>query len=284
MIEDYGIELSRKDVEGKSLSFCKGLCAANLQFPKQPRDYDWFKVNIIDLLIKSGELGDGISSKFDDRKLRYNPAKVRNNIITIPLGISHFYAGKADISRKREYNELLQKMGEEYFDDKWAFFARPLGITILPITKDGSVFIGERISTEHGGELCAVAGYINFRNPEIINPQEDNKRELREEFGIKENLLLEIPRIVGISYHPNTGETDISFIVKTNVENAYFLSGEWMKHVGEREHKPLIHLSTLFEIQELLEKGKAPKSDKKFQIMYSTRHALESICAEDIYN
>jgi len=59
---------------------------------------------------------------------------------------------------------------------------------------------------------------------------------------------------------------------------------KWKESVKAREHKDLVRLATMDEIQELLGTGKVPGSDRKLQVMYSTRGALQSVYANEIRN
>lgn len=281
---DFKIEAKREDLAGKILILRKGQCAANYQDPEQPRDYDWGMGNLIAPLIKSGYISDSTSSKHDDRKLRYNHAEIKGASIEIPLGVTYWQAYKADQSRGPEENEFLRSQGMKLFGEEYAFFARPLGITVLPITSDGSIFLGERLNAEYPNFLHGAGGFLDFRQPEMLKIYEDLIRELLEEFGIEEHSFIEAPRAVGISFHAHTGETDISFLVRTRIPDKYFTSGEWEKRVREPEHKNLIRLSSISEIQELLETGIVPDMNEKREIFYSTRCALENLRAEDIRN
>ncbi|MEK6900489.1 MAG: NUDIX hydrolase [Nanoarchaeota archaeon] len=275
------------------ISSVLGLCAANVDNSSQPREREWYLKNIINPMIKRGELGDGVKTKFDDRKLRYGGSTVLDLTsqgmgasLFVRFGITHYKAFLADIKRSDEENLKLQERGSEELGDRWAFFARAPGVAVLPITEDGSIFIGERTNSEYGGFLNAVAGHLKYRDPiNRINVQKDAYRELKEEFGIDRE---EVERFgfnfVGLYSHPIKGDLDFTFLAKVNKPDRYFTSGEWMKKVSEREHKPLVRLANLAEIGELLDTGKVPGSDRTLQVMYSTRGALQSITPYHIRN
>ncbi|MBS3149232.1 hypothetical protein J4455_00865 [Candidatus Woesearchaeota archaeon] len=280
-MSDYAYDLTKQEAEGKTLRITKGLSAGNIQYPGQPRDFDWTVEHIIGPLVRSGKIGDGVPPyKWDDRKLRYNGVKVTDTEIEIPVGATHFHAGRADMQRDPKLNEYLQEIGLSVFNERYALFARPLGVCVLPITLDGSVFIGERTGQDHPDLLNGVAGYVTFRDPNSLNVQEDLERELQEEFGIAKDELLQSPRLVGTAYHPNNGEMDISFLVRVNKPDTYFSSGDWKSHVSEREHKNLAQLTNLAQVEELLRDGLV--QGHKREIMYSTRLALESLAASDL--
>lgn len=265
-----------------------GLCAANSENPFQPRDFQWNLDNVINPMVERGEIDDGSNSPFDDRKLRYEgsnivpgyPAYMGDDLF-VSFGITHYKAFLADQNRSDEDNLKLQERGQKLFGDRYAFFSRAPGIAVLPITKEGSVFVGERTNEEQGGFLNAVAGHLKYRNPEEVDIQEDLLRELEEEFGLTKSSLVEGPTFVGVYSHPIKGDLDFTYIVQTDVPNDYFSSGTWMEKVSEREHKPLIQLASMVDVQRLLQDGKVPDG-REFPLMYSTRGALGSLREEDL--
>ena len=261
----------------------EGLCAANPDDISQSRDFKWHIDNVINPLVKSGEISDGSDSPFDDRKLRYNTptliplSSVRDRTsFTLPFGITHYKAFQADQNRSDEENLALQKRGEELFGDKYAFFSRAPGIAVLPITKEGSVFIGERTNEDAKGLLNAVAGHLKYRHPEKVDLNEDLLAEMEEEFGLLESSLIERPFFAGVYSNPIKGDLDFTYIAQTDAPDEYFSSGRWMEKVSEREHKPLIQLSSMSDVQRILDTGKVPDG-REFDIMYSTRGALMSL-------
>lgn len=283
MKTDYEVILNREQVEGKELKFSAGNCAADIRDLNQPRNLSWVLENITDSLIKAGYLGDGVSSKFDDRKIRFDGVIINKDSIEIEVGVTSFQAYQTDLNKRTpEQNMQLKNLGMILLKDRYAFFARPMGVTVLPITAEGSIFLGDRLNVEYTGQLHGgAAGYINYRSPESIDTRIDLFKELEEELGIKEESLGAF-EVVGISYHTNTGETDISYLVKTDVEDDYFESGKWKERVDEREHREFIKLANTADIRLLLDTGNVRTSDKTYEILYSTRQALESVREEDL--
>ena len=90
--------------------------------------------------------------------------------------------------------------------------------------------------------------------------------------------------MVGIYGIEARGDCDHVFIVDVKEPDSYFSSGDWKKNVKEREHKSLVRLSTIAEINELLETGKLPQEDRTVNVMYSTRGALMSLKPDEIRN
>ena len=92
-----GILLRRESVEGLKISVVEGLCAANPQDPTQPRERKWYVENVLNPMIERGEIGDGISTRFDDRKMRLSHTSIRGGILEIGFGATHYKSFEADI-------------------------------------------------------------------------------------------------------------------------------------------------------------------------------------------
>lgn len=290
-----GYELNRENVQNLKLRFVKGSSAATqdrlrdkVPFTLWPQmSFDQYNAKVITVKIKRGEISDGSNSPFDDRKLRYDrsviifDSEVVGKELVTSLGITDYQDFLADQRASEETNLEIQKDGEREFGDRYVFFSRCPGIAVLPLTKEKSAFVGERTNEEAEGYLNAVAGHLQFRNPEKVDLQKDLLRELSEEFGIQKESLLAEPTFVGIYSHPIKGDLDFTFIVQTDIPDEYFVSGKWKDNVSEGEHKPLIQLSSMADIQKLLDDGKVPDG-RKLPLMYSTRGALESLTEEDL--
>ena len=292
--------LDRTAVEKADIIPGKGSCAAD---PKgtpdipQLRRREWYLEKIIKSLLERGEIDDGTKTPFDDRKLRYDGSWLNENIdferiqfptfsteLIVNFGITHYKAFLADVNRSDEENLKLQERGLKEYNDRYAFFARAPGVAVLPINQDGTIFIGERANPEFGGFLNAVAGHLTYKdNTAKIDVIRDVYKELKEELGIEARDVFNL-RFVGLYSHPIQGHLDFTFLANVAKPEQYFASGEWKKSVKEREHKDLVRLATMDEIQELLETGKVPSSDRTLGLMYSTRGALMSVYANEIRN
>ncbi|MDP3640689.1 MAG: NUDIX domain-containing protein [Nanoarchaeota archaeon] len=282
-MSDHQSILDRREVAGKHLYLHKGLCQANFQDPQQPRDYAWYNRFVIKPLIESGHISDGTRGPFDDRKLRYHLLSTDDlhNEVTLYLGITHFRAYQADLARDELQVQVLKQAGENQFSNEYAFFSRPLAVTVLPITREGTAFIGERGNKERGGLWNAVAGYVRFRHPGEVDLKEDLLRELQEEFGIDPGDLVGEPQLVGLSCSLSTGEAEPSYIVQTKVPEEYFTSGRWKERVSEREHKRLERIATLEDRDELLMES-LPSTGERVELMHATEHVLRSLKEADL--
>lgn len=268
----------------------EGLCSANSDNKEQPRDRAWYLANVIAPMIERGEIDNKTRTIFDDRKLRYDGSQFIyapsyfEYYLDVRFGVTHFKAFLADINRSDEGNLKLQERGLQDFKDRWTYFARAPGVAVLPINQDGTIFIGERVNAEYGGFLNAVAGHLTYKDDlKQVDIRGEALRELQEEFGIGPAEVSKL-RFVGLYSHPVKGDLDFTFLADVAKPEQYFASGEWKKSVKEREHKDLVRLATMAEIQELLETGKVPGSEKTLPAMYSTRGALMSVHADEIRN
>ena len=289
------VELNRDTSSNTNLLPFKGLCAAdpngNADFLKL-RHREWYLEKVIKPMIERGELDDGKKTPFDDRKLRYDGSSLYKNAdlesvkdeLLVSFGITHYQAFLADLNRSDEENLQLQERGRKELGERWAYFARAPGVAVLPINQDGTIFIGERTNKERNGCLNAVAGHLTYKDKvqEIDIPGE-TIRELEEELGIQPAEVSNL-RFVGLYSHPIKGDLDFTFLADVAKPEQYFASGEWKKSVKEREHKDLVRLATMAEIQELLETGRVPGSDRTLEVIYSTRGALMSVYPEEIRN
>lgn len=297
-VSQNGVTLNRENVEQKRLAPLWGLCAAvpglsysqdHEHFPGYPsippRTIDQYQQKVLEPLIKAEIIHDGNNGSVDDRKLRYSGCKiVSNDCLEMYIGRTHFYAVCADLNRSAEENLQLQELGLRDLNDRYAFFARSLGVTVLPITKDGTIFIGERTNRELAGLLNGAAGYLEYKsNIQEFNPENDARRELREEFGVNPQEVQELV-FAGLFSSSVNGNINLAYIAKVVQDEKYFSSGEWKRHALEIEHQKLIRLATIGEIEELLETGKTPQEDRRYSVMPGTIGALLSVRPEEIRN
>lgn len=147
-----GTKLDRLAVQGVSLSYVPGLCTASVSWPDSPRDIEWYKQHVITPLIASGKIGDGVKTKFDDRKFRLHATSLKpeQKVLEIALGMTHFneyveYNNK-DKGRTDEDNRYLQEMGLRRLGERWAYFGRAPGVGGMVISSDGHAVLGERVS------------------------------------------------------------------------------------------------------------------------------------------
>jgi len=288
MTKDYQYELTVKEIAGREIVFEKGLGQANFSDPDQTRDFDQIRDQLFPALRESGEMNYGEGSKWDDRKYRFNgvlyhPTRTDTPIF-VKVGLTHFEAHAEDVGRGDIANKAIQEIGREKHNDKWAYFARVLGVAVIPITKQGSVFIGQRTLKAYNGWLNAAAGLVDYKgDPTLEIFEKQAVMELREEYG-KRLELVDEPRVVGISTHPIKGDADMVSVVRIDVDDDYFISGKWLEEREDAEHAPnLIQIASVAQRDELLDEsifrgGKVPG------IIYSTRQGLESLTERNFRN
>ena len=252
--------------------------------PKSLKD-DSFDTNfhpyleaVINPQIHSGKLTDGTNPEdYDDRKVRWSGAVVAGfwsrtkDILTLEVGPTSYPRCRLDLTRSPLEALKLIERGLETYQDPYAYFARGIGVAVIPLTTDGSVYIGERAAqVDCSGVLNFVAGWATFSaNVEEIDFYQDAQRELWEEVGIAMNLDGSNTKFIGISGNPFTGEVDLVFVVQTEMGDRHFQSGQW------EEHTRLVRIGNRSEAEVLLEKGLLPGEKTPRSLMFSSRLGLE---------
>lgn len=280
-----GEELNRQNVEGYTLIFRPGKCAADKEDWRQPRSLDYYVNIVLNPMIARGEIDDGTKTPYDDRKLRFDKASFSSfgSILNISLGATNFKSYTEDINRSDSSCEKLQQYGFQKYGDPFAFFSRAVGITVLVSSQEGFIFVGERTNKEYHSFLDCVSGHLEYRSPQEVDLKEDLSREIKEEFGIDSRSFVTKTDFLGIYSHPCQGDTAFSFLVKTTVPENYFSSGKWMEKAEEKEHKSLFPLKDITDVKRLLNEGKLSGHNQQFSLMYHLRGALESLREDDFY-
>ncbi len=269
-----------------SFRLIEGLCAANQDNPTQPRDGAWYLEHVIAPLLRDEKIDDGTRTPYDDRKFRCDNLRLDGTTLEMALGISHFQAFRADLRRSPEENKALQERGYQDYHDRWAYFQRNPGVAGLVLSREGRAYLGERVANADApGRLNSVAGHVDYKeNVREVNLQQNLRNELQEEMGIRESNLVDL-RFVGAYGHPLEGHFDFTWIVRTSLSNSYFAErGAWREQRTSKEHESLVALTSIAEVKSLLDSGIIRDENneaRKYQIMYSTRGALESLREED---
>ena len=233
---------------------------------------------VINPQILSGQLTDGTNlGDYDERKVRWSGSGVAgfwsrtNEIFTLEVGPTSYPRYRLDLARSPLDALKLMKRGLETDGDPYAYFARGIGVAVVPLTGDGNVYLGERSpEVDCSGVLNFVAGWATFSaNIEEINFYQDAQRELWEEVGVAMNLDGNNTKFIGISGNPLTGEVDLVFVVQTNLSDRHFQSGQWS------EHSRLVPISNKTEAEVLLEEGLLPGEKEPRSLMFSSRLGLE---------
>jgi len=264
------VDLTREAVENLTIICQPGLCIANSE-TQTPRKIKWYDENILP------KVNDGSDGGWDDRKMRLDYSSFQEGNLVLSFGHSHFGEFKESMNRTYEANEELQRRGLAQWLDRYAFLPRNPGVAALVVTSQGSIFLGERTNEEDNGLLRTVSGHLDFRqDPKEVRLEEDALREIEEEFGIEASSVQSL-KFVGGYMNPNRGDMDFSYLAFTDVPNSYFSSDTWKERSSETEHKNLVQLNTYADVQQILSEGTIPGIEKTFNLMYSTRGALQSI-------
>ncbi len=233
---------------------------------------------VINPQIQMGNLADGTESgSYDERKIRWSGVGVsgflycNQDTLTLEVGPTSYPRCHLDISRSRLESLKLMLRGLTNYQDPYAYFARGIGVAVVPVTTEGNVYIGKRLnSSDHKGVLNFVAGWATF-SPQVqdIDFYQDAQRELEEEVKVVMTLNETNTRFIGISGNPITGEVDLVFVVQTEMPDRHFQSDNW------EEHSRLIGIRTKAEAEALLERGILPGEQESYALMFSSRLGLE---------
>lgn len=232
----------------------------------------------IDPQIRIGLLADGTKPKsYDDRKVRWSGAGVAGfwsrsqDTLTLEVGPTSYPRCRQDLTRSSLESLKLMIRGLTTYQDPYAYFARGVGVAVVPLTADGNVYIGKRsTSSDYTGVLNFVAGWATF-SPTVqdINFYQDAQRELGEEVNVTMTLNETNTRFIGMSGNPITGEVDLVFVVQTEMCDRHFRAGQW------EEHSSLVRIRNKAEAEVLLEHGLLPGEQEPCALMFSSRLGLE---------
>jgi len=264
--------LIRECVENARITYAEGLSAADSEDYNRPRDRKRFLEEFLNPMIEAGKIGNGVKTKFDDRKFRFDSAKVKSSHydpvnlfgypseIELKLGITTYQ--ECATHRKRTEKEIkeLRHLGTEKFKNKYAFFSRGCAICVVPITSEGAIFVGKRkVPDEDSGfanQLATVNGWIDYKeNLKNIDFTNDALREAREEYGIDEKKIKELI-FAGVFSTPALSDTDFVYIAQTKLPNKFFSNGHYKQIRQDDEHNGLIKIASYKDMQELLATGK----------------------------
>ena len=227
--------------------------------------------------ILSGAIADGSNpGDYDDRKIRWSGAGVTGswwrdgNILNLEVGPTAYPRYRQDCCRSKIEALQLMLKGLQLYDDPFAYFARTLAVTVIPITAEGSVYIGERSAhIDSPGLLNFVAGLATFdERIDRISFYRDCQQELEEEVGIFLEIQPSNTKLIGIAGNPFTSETDLVFVVPTGVRESHFTAKNWSEHVR------LVRIANKTEALDLLYRGILPGETDKKMLSYGSRLGL----------
>lgn len=265
---------------------CQWGSPARLLGQSQPHaDCDSFLANIINPLIRTGELTDGsLQGTFDDRKVRWsnvpsdNLIDERDALLELKVAPSCFQHCKQDIDRSSDDALRMMLLGIQQEANPYLYFARGIGVCIIPLTQEGSAFIGKRANTqEYSNSLSFVSGWASFcTEVKDINLFRDASREIQEEIHYPEQIDSSKLQFIGISGHPLTGEADLVFLFQSDLHDEYFYSRSWP------EHSAWLPLRTCKEATNLLHHGFLSSEEVSLEVMFSSRTALEHLISHKV--
>lgn len=256
----------------------EGEASSSLDGDPVDKSFQAYLDHVIQPLIQAGQISDGSKvGSFDDRKLRWSNTNVDHMVdrtsqtLRLAVGPTWYQQCQRDIHRDPEDSRQLMLSGLKDHGDPYAYFARGLGVVVIPLTSRGHAFIGKRRSThEYNNFLCFVSGWASFCSSiNAVDIYRDLERELQEEIHFAPPLSRERTTCVGLAGHPLTGEADLVFVTQTDLEDEYFQQGDWP------EHETWYAIRNRQEAQQLLDHGTVANTDEKFDIMFSSRMGLD---------
>ncbi|CAD5951696.1 hypothetical protein PCC9214_02596 [Planktothrix tepida] len=250
----------------------------NLEGELIDTDFDTYLKTVIQPQISNGIITDGTNpNDYDDRKIRWSGGEIagywkrEEERLILEVGPTTYPRYHQDCSRSKLEALKLMLKGLQIYQDPFVYFARALAVTVIPITAQGTVYIGERVGNiDRPGFLNFVAGLATFNEQiEQINFYQDAQRELKEEARIDLPLDKSNTRLIGMAGNPFTSETDLVFAVNTGIDENHFKSQGW------EEHLSFVRLSNKTEAENLLYEGILPGQNDKKEIIYASRFALK---------
>ncbi len=246
----------------------------------EPIDTDFYTYlkQVINPQILNGIITDGSNQNdYDDRKIRWSGGEIADywkreeESLILEVGPTTYPRYHQDCSRSKLEALKLMLKGLQVYQDPFVYFARALAVTVIPITVQGTVYIGERAGNiDRPGLLNFVAGLATFNEQiEQINFYQDAQRELKEEARIDLQLDDSNTRLIGMAGDPFTSETDLVFVVNTGIDENHFESNDW------EEHLSFVRLSNKTEAENLLYEGILPGQKDKKEIVYASSFGLK---------
>lgn len=231
-------------------------------------------------MILKGEIQDGsVPGSYDDRKLRWSNLGLEEcleldpSTLTLAVGPTWFQQCQRDIHRAPIDALKLMLEGLTHHADPYAYFARGLGVVVIPVAREGTLFIGKRTrTTDYDRSLCFVSGWATFSTDlGSIDPLRELERELQEEIHLGAPINREQTRFLGLAGHPLTSEVDLVFLTQTDLSEEHFQRGCWP------EHEAWYPIHNCNEADQLLAHGSIHGRDEQFDLMFSSRFALECL-------
>ncbi len=191
-----------------------------------------------------------------DLKLRYSEHKVARGRLVVAVGPTSFQEYREVFGKEglpdSELVKKLQEEGETAMHDRWARFAKPLGLTAAVMDGQGALVLGKRQGpsvaggggvTEYRDFYHSPAGYFAFTtNPNEVSIMDTALNFLLTNYNIQRSSVFQI-RTLLIAAHPETGETDIVCLVTTDVPSSHFAdNGPWGKAEKSDKYTSLVRV------------------------------------------
>ncbi|MFM7439180.1 MAG: hypothetical protein ACKO2V_11350, partial [Snowella sp.] len=150
--QDYIALLEHQEVgQIKAIYASYGQAPQNLQGEPISTLFQDYLRQVINSQIERGEITDGRNlGDYDDRKLRWSGAGVtgnwfyENQVLTLEIGPTTYPRYAQDLYRSKIDALKLMLRGLQNYQDPYAYFAKAIAVTIVPISVEGYVYIGER--------------------------------------------------------------------------------------------------------------------------------------------
>lgn len=270
--------LSDDQAMGVSRVLCEaGQGAHDPVHQDHPLDFHTHLEHVINPLIEKGRLQDGLRhGEYDDRKVRWSHVGenklVEADTLRLAVGPTSYPQCQNDINRDRADALRLMHNGLRKYRDPYAYFARGMGVVVIPLTVEGHTFIGKRSSTnEYSGLFSFVSGWATFSsNLDDIDFYQDAVNELVEEARLLEPIGSDRLRFAGLTGQPLTGETDLVFIAQTELNDSHFVDG-----FGWPEHHTWRAVRCSDDAKNLLNSQTSKELDGAHTAMFSTLFGLE---------
>ncbi|MBI2142923.1 hypothetical protein HYU20_01095 [Candidatus Woesearchaeota archaeon] len=248
-LNDFILVAPKNDLEaiaiGAEIGFERGLPRLE-PGAKQPRSFEEY-------------LNSALSATSEkDLKLRYSGHRLTRGCLVVAVGPTSFHEYREGFGANGDLPdfELIKKLQEEgktAMHDRWARLARPLGLTAVVMDGKGTLVLGERQGpavaggggvTEYSDLYHSPAGYFAFTtNPNEVNIIDTALYFLRTNYNIQRGSVFQVKPLL-IAAHPETGETDIVCLVKTDVDSSHFEgNGLWKDAERSSKYKSLQRIS-----------------------------------------
>ena len=252
------------------IEFIQGLCAEG-EYDDIDRSREWYIANVLP------KISDGSEGGFDDRKLRIHDIRLEDDALVVEQGITHYGDFAEELERSDEDNYALQAEAIAALGERWAFFSRISGVGGVVFSKEGHFYVGVRSpQTDAPGSLDAVSGHRAYQEDPNVNAlEEDLNDAMLRKRGVPADAIVG-RKFIGAYGHPARGDFDFAYLVWTDLPDTKF-----EEHAGGDLQNQLVRVSSMEDVERILQEGKAPGSDKSLPLHYTLRGSLEQLTAED---